>query len=295
MATINKAKEAASAEITDESVPMTFIRVLGSPYLRVTALRCIASIIKNFFFLQHRAAFLPGLIPVSQADNPLDSKIPFTPGKVGIYLDFIAFWVRSLGFLLRHCGRRALEPTRNFLETMGGLYAYAAEVYGCCLSTTKRPFYISHPRFLIIHAVDPHLMCIPSLHVMIVIRSYTMFAEIIKLLGEEERFRAQAEELRRGALAITEAVLYVKQHSVNCIPAAMYAMTRWDPRLFPPGEAESFIGGLFAESKIAAEGQEIRGYIISLYRRFLEEEAPDWKEPLLNFLKALPQTPFRDR
>jgi len=97
-------------------------------------------------------------------------------------------------------------------------------------------------------------------------------------------------------LAITEAVLYVKQHSVNCISAAMYAMTRFDMRLFPPAEAEHFVSCLFAatgsestpkgelDGKIAAE---IRGHILSLYHDFLAggETGDDWKKPLLDFLK----------
>ena len=281
--------------IANESAPMTFIRVLGKPYLRTTALRCIASIFRYFFFLQYKAAFLPGRIPVSRADHPLDKQIPFMPGKVNVYLDFVAFWVRSLGFIIRNCGRRAFPPVRIFLETMGALYAYAAEVYGKNMSTTNRPFYIARPRFLLIHAVDPHLMCIPSLHVMVVIRTYTFFQKMIETLGEDKRFASQAEELRRGALAITEAVLYVKQHSVNCIPAAMYAMTSFDPTLFPPEEAESFAACLFSETKDPAgeDADKIRSHILSLYRSFAEQgkaavsNGGDWKKPLLDFLGSL--------
>jgi len=295
------AEQTTVERIADESVPLTFIRILGKPYLRTTALRCVASIIRHFFFLQYRAALLPGRIPVSKVDHPLDGKIPFLPGEVNTYLDFVAFWVRTLGFLLRHCGAGILEQVRNFLETMGELYAWAAEVYGKNLSTTERPFYIGRPRFLLIHAMDPHLMCIPSLHVMVVIRTYTLFRKIVNSMGEGERFAVQAEELRKGALAITEAVLYIKQHSVNCISAAMYAMTRFDPVLFPPDEAERFAYGIFADMKIPgkADGgeirrefcgearREIRGYILSLYRRFLSEgeSCDDWTEPLLSFLK----------
>jgi len=283
--------------IANESAPMTFIRVLGKPYLRTAALRCIASIFRYFFFLQFKAAFLPGRIPVSRADHPLDKQIPFLPGKVNIYLDFVSFWVRSLGFIIRNCGRRAFPQVRSFLETMGALYAYAAEVYSKNMSTTDRPFYIARPRFLLIHAVDPHLMCIPSLHVMIVIRSYTFFRKMIAALGEAESFAPQAEELRQGALAITEAVLYVKQHSVNCIPAAMYAMTSFDPLLFPPEEAESFTGCLFAGTKTPSgeDADKIRSHILSLYRSFVEQgkaahgSGGDWKKPLLDFLKSLEQ------
>ena len=296
--TETKPHQEEAAAIREESVPLTCIRVLSKPYLRTTALLCTASIFRNFFFLQYRASFLPGLIPVSRADHPLDIKIPFLPGKVNTYLDFVAFWIRTVGYLLRTCGRRAQEPVRNFIETMGGLYEWAAIVYRKHLSTTDRPFYVKRLRFLLIHAVDPHLMCIPSLHVMIVIRTYTLFLDIIKALGEEARFAGQAEELRRGALGITEAVLYVKQHSVNCISAAMYAMTRFDPGLFPPGEAERFVAGIFSgpdeDGAVAGEdGDEIRKHILSLYYRFLSQgETPrgreDWTLPLLIFLKESP-------
>jgi len=287
------AGQTAIKRIADESVPLTFVRILGNPYLRITALRCVASIMRHFFFLQYRAALLPGRIPVSKVDHPLDEKIPFLPGKVNIYLDFVAFWVRTLGFLLKSCGRGALEPVRNFLETMGELYGRAAQVYGKNLSTTRRPFYIARPRFLLIHALDPHLMCIPSLHVMVVIRTYTLFVKMVKSIGEEERFAPQAEELRRGALAITDSVLYIKQHSINCISAAMYAMTRFDPGLFPPAEAERFADDIFNDAELPGKTdggeirREIREYIISLYRRFLSEgeSCDDWTEPLLNFLR----------
>ena len=299
-------KNRSDEELACESVPMAYVRILGSPYLRTTALFCIASILRNFFFKQYKAAFFPGRIPVSQVDHPLDAKIPFLPGKVGIYLDFVAFWVRSLGFLLRKFRRRALEPVRSFIEDMGKLYAFAAEVYGINLSTTKRPFYIGSPRFFVIHTVDPHLMCIPSLHVMVVVFAYTRFREMLKTLGEGENFAAQGEELYAGALAITEAILYIKQHSVNCIPAALYAMTCFDPALFPQEEAERFVSLIFAEVKSPAKEdcEEIRDRIISLYRRFLSEggegqagenpgelnpdannSGPDWKDPILNFLK----------
>jgi len=283
------AEQTGPNKIAEESVPLTVFRILSSPYLRITGLQCTASAFRNFFFLQYRAAFSPGLIPVTRVDHPLDLKIPFLPGKVDVYLDFIAFWVRTLGFLLRQCGRKALEPVRNFIESIGQVYAFAAEVYRINLSTTDRPFYIKRLRFLLIHAVDPHLMCIPSLHVMIVIRTYTLFKETIKALGNEKQFTAQAEELRRGALAITDAVLYVKQHSVNCISAAMYAMSRFDPRLFPPAEAERFASDLFSEgnSLTKEDANEIREYIIALYRRFLAEgeKCDDWKKPLLDFLR----------
>ena len=281
----------APAKIAAESVPMSFIRVLGSPYLRTTALRCIAAIFRHFFLAQYRAAFLPGLIPVSRADHPLDVRIPFWPGKVTIYLDFVAFWIRCLGFILRVHGRRGLEPARHFIETMGQVYGQAAEVYQKHLSTTDRPFYIAHPRFLPIHGLDPHLMCIPSLHVMVVIRTYTAFRKIFETLAREDT-APLSEELYWGAIAITEAVLYIKQHSVNCLPAAMYSMTSFDPGLFPPEEVERFTADLFINENVPGkeDAEEIRQHILFLYRRFLAEgkTAENWTKPLLDFLKELP-------
>jgi hypothetical protein len=128
---------------------------------------------------------------------------------------------------------------------------------------------------------------------MVVVRTYTIFAEMLNIIGEEKCFAPQIEELRLGALAITEAVLYIKQHSVNCIPAAMYAMTIYDPKLFPPDEAERFVSDLFKDAKKMdqANSNEIREYILFLYHRFItqKETGGEWTEPLLDFLKEYPQ------
>jgi hypothetical protein len=264
---------------------------------------CIRTILDKFFFLQHRAAFLPGRIPVSRVDHPLDEKIPFTPSWITVYLDFIGFWLRIISFLLRVYGRKGFGQTKEFIRSIKNLYCFAVEVYEKNFSTTKRPFYIRRPRFFLIHLTDPHLMCIPSLHVMIVICVYTEFRRIIGEMGDEKRFAHRSEELRKGALAITEAVLYVKQHSVNCVAAAMYAMTCFDKDLFPEEEALRFASGLFLQPgengsdhparpknglKVTVEDSvQIKKYIIDLYRRFLSErdETRPWGEPLLNFLR----------
>ena len=284
------AKEIYDDILEKESLPLTFLRILCKRELRKKAIFCIASIFKNFFFKQSHAAFFKGNIPVTSVDHIMDKKIPFIPGRVNIYLDFVAFWVRSLGFLLRRFGSRAQESVGDFIDSMGELYSYAAEVYGENLSTTERPFHISTPRFLLIHLVDPHLMCVPSLHVMVVIFTYIRFREIIRDLGEENSCLKQAEELYIGALKITEAILYIKQHSVNCIPAALYAMSRFFPSSFSDNEAEKFISGIFIDSKkpVKEDREEIHKHILNLYNRFVSEgkiDKEDWKKPILNFLK----------
>jgi hypothetical protein len=301
-----------TASVYDESPAYVFIKTLSVDSMRPTAIRCISSIFYHFFFCQYRSAWLPGRVPVSNVDHPLDSKVPFVPAWVTIYLDFVPFWMRMLTFLLRRYGRRAYDSVRGFMESMGKLYTFAAEVYQKNLSTTVRPFYIARPRFFLIHLADPHLMCIPSLHVMAVIRTYTQFAAILRSLNEAENAAAYIAEIKQGALAITQAILFVKQHSVNCIAAAMYAMTRFDETLFPPEEAEAFAALLFSDPpSVSPENPvknnavhpsaaprtklppsdiaEIKAHIISLYRRFLaegkEEPARSWTAPLLRFLQ----------
>jgi hypothetical protein len=216
-----------------------------------------------------------------------------------------------LSFLLYTSKRRAYNATREFIVSMGRLYSFAAQAYQKNLSTTRRPFYIARPRFFVIHLLDPHLMCVPSLHVMVVIWTYKKFAAILQSFNDAERCSVQIEEMKQGALAITHAILFVKQHSVNCIAAALYAMTCFDKELFRPQEAEDFINLLFGEVPTAQTGQAkykfcpwtapktkipdndviiIKSHITGLFRRFLEEgkTAQKWEEPLLNFMRQHP-------
>jgi len=306
-----------SDSVYDETPIYASVKTLTVSSMRPAAIRCIISIFYNFFFRQYRAAWQPGRVPVSRVDHPLDLKIPFIPSWITIYLDFIAFWVRMLSFLLRTYRRGAYTAVSEFLTAIGKLYHFAAETYQKNFSTTNRPFYIARPRFFLIHLVDPHLMCIPSLHVMVVILTYTRFAAILRSLGETEQCSAHSEEMKQGALAITRAILFVKQHSVNCVAAGLYAMTCFDGKLFPPEEAEAFTARLFDEpppvpssaadrhpqnyrtrpwaapkTKIStADAAEIKTHIINLYRRFLAEgkTARHWTEPLLRFLQQSPK------
>ncbi|MFP3042459.1 hypothetical protein LQZ19_11650 [Treponema primitia] len=278
----------------EPSTAASMLKILMSPILRGPGIKCIRSIFLNFFFLQYKAVLFPGRIPVTSVDHPLDERIPFTPRWVNIYLDFVAFWIRILGFLLKHYGRRALNPVKDFLNSMNRLYQFSAEVYSKNMSTTRRPYYIARPRFFLIHLTDPHLMCIPSLHVMVMILSYTRFREILRSFGDEEALAGRIDEINSGAALITEAILYVKQHSVNCVAAAMYAMSRFDPAMFPPEEAEIFVSRLFTPlaTKLPGlapeDGVIIRDHIITLYRRFMadsRDSGEPWEAPLIRFLE----------
>ena len=312
--TIKSRKMNDNRSVYSESVAYAFFKTFLVPCLRPAFFNCIYSIFKSFFFRQFRAAMLPGRVPVSRVDHHLDAKIPFVPSWVTIYLDFTTFWIRILSFMLRRWKRDSYAVVKDFIHSIIRLYLFASQVYTKNFSTTNRPFYIARPRFFLIHLVDPHLMCVPSLHVMVVINTYTKFAAIVRSMGEEEKLNRQTAEIKNGALAITQAILFVKQHSVNCIAASLYAMTCFDPEAFPLQEAEAFTSLLFTETaqdnelklpancrvhpsaapgtRLPQEVQaEIKAHILNLYRRFLYEkpQAKIWNEPLLNFMRSLPQ------
>jgi hypothetical protein len=278
------------------------LRLAFRPLWRAAYLGMIASILRNFFYPQFRAVLFPGRVRVTRVDHPLDARIPFRPAHIGIYLDFAPFWIRTQAFLSHAFGRRADPHIARFIRDIGRLYRFAADVYRRNLSTTPRPRYLRHPGFWPLRLFDPHLMCVPSLHIMVVILTYTRLRLTLRELGAEAEYASGLDEVRRRALAISESVLYVKQHSVNCVAAALYAMTRFDPALFPEAEALAFAERLFAdaaptgERPPVAEGDRaaVRDYIIGLYRRFAGEgrdSGTAWEEPLLNFLAALPAAP----
>ena len=94
--------------------------------------------------------------------------------------------------------------------------------------------------------------------------------------------------LYAGAVNIAETVLYVKQHSVNCIPAALYMTAKLFPGLFTDGDALGFLDSMFkAQTDIQpGDRQEIIQYMKGLFVQFQQESAAcqDWKEPVKKWL-----------
>ncbi|GHV81258.1 hypothetical protein AGMMS49944_30490 [Spirochaetia bacterium] len=132
-----KGKQPQVVTLKEHSTAVSLLMVFAYPVLRGPGVRCIASVFRNFFFLQNRASLLPGRIPVSQVDHPLDAAIPFHPRWVNIYHDFSPFWIRILGFLLSRYRRRAIQPAKDFINAMNRIYCFAAEVYSKNMSTTR--------------------------------------------------------------------------------------------------------------------------------------------------------------
>jgi hypothetical protein len=201
-------------------------------------------------------------------------------------MDFSGFWIRELAAVLR---KEGVAAAHAFIIDIIEVYHRAATVYKQNMSTTSRPRYLKNPHFVTIHLLDPHLMCIPSLHVMLMIYMYTKSTD-------EREYREKSTEssaIREHALRITDSVLFIKQHSVNCVSAAMYAMTCMLGEKFSPEIAEEFAGRIFTLSHDASVPRvdEIRAYIKSLYHQFLDGyDEKQWEKPLLDFLQRIPYT-----
>lgn len=226
---------------------------------------------------------------IIHVDHPLDDKVPFIPEKVDTYLDFVAFFIRPLRMLQKRCGKNGVVRTGEFAELVGETYKKAAEFYNIFLTTTHRPQKVKYKGFALIHAFDPHYLCVPSLHIAIVILTYTYHRKTLKDEGfspAEQEF--YSKELYDGALAIAETVLYIKQHSVNCIPAAVYMMTELIPNLFTVTDGVNFIADLFVKSPEVTDedGAKIREYIQDRFERLLLERryCEHWTEPLSRWL-----------
>jgi len=294
-------------KITFPSIARTLAAVLIHPGLFFRGLHCIAVILSKFFFFQYKAALFPRKIPVTRVDHTLDELIPFIPGFVPIYLDFIPFWIRVAGFLCIH-GRKkgGVKMAGEFISSITSLYTFAFQIYRRNLSTTNRPRYTKSFRFKVIHTFDPHLMCIPSLHIMIVIHTYTAFRYYAQKLEEEALLKDLEKEIYNGAIAITEAILYIKQHSINCVAASLYTMRCFDSLLFSAWDAVTFVKDLFnldpselpagyvpyykGPLVVSKDIPKFKGHIMSLYLSFMNARTGHWMAPLLAFLDSMPKT-----
>jgi hypothetical protein len=259
-------------------------------------LRYAAVVIRDFFFLQFSVKWGWRRIPVVSVDHPLDELVPFRPELADLYLDFINFWIRGLSMCLTTLGtKRALAHVARFFRHLTVAYKEASRMYRFRMSTTLRPPCDAF-RIRQIRGADPHLLCVPSLHVAIVILTFAFYRDLfrqeaptLQAAGVPPRDLARYErELRLGAVSIIETVLYVKQHSVNCIPAALYMLCRVFPDLVTIADAVSVINSLFTDAPAIPDPSEITAYINFQFERLLLEGyySDDWTDPVKRWILA---------
>lgn len=283
----------------DFSAVSPYFNLLGRAGTFFPAWHFILSVLHNFFFLQQKQVLHLTHRPVINVETSLDDKIPFMPNKVSTYLGFIPFFVKPFAMMIKRIGYRKAAPyIRKNLRVLTKTYQSAASIYRFSMTTTSRPNYKEDAAFKTIHAADPHLLCVPSLHVSICAVTYAWYSDFFKnapkgIFSEEEALR-RSEEIKKQALSITESVLFVKQHSVNCIPTALYMITAvFGSDFFSAKDAVNFINELFKTSKEIddATKQEITDYFTALFtalyeRTLLENNSnPRWQDSIENWLR----------
>jgi hypothetical protein len=245
----------------------------------------------DFFYLQWSVKLGLKKIPVISVDHALDSKVPFRPELALVYLDFVAFWVRPMSLLIKNLERKkSIFYCAQFLTLVTASYKEAARMYRFRMSTTVRP--ATRDKVINrIRKVDPHYLCVPSLHIAVVALTFSFYRYVFK--NESSRFDAETivahnKALFQGAVEIAETVLYVKQHSVNCIPAALYMTYNLSPHLFSVQDAVDFIDSLFCESEdiLYSDKSEINHHIQYMLERLLLEGCyeSDWTSPVKRWI-----------
>lgn len=277
--------------LKDYSVAKAVWHVILTPRLCLTMVNFIVIVLKDFFIIQFARKFGFSKIPIAKVDNELDEKIPFTPSKIGTYLDFTAFWIRPMTMMIEKLGRKkANKYIEDYIKKITLTYHSAGRVYRMCMSTTARPKYYKMFYFRVIHFFDPHYLCVPSLHISVVSLVWSFYREAFKEMPEltKQEKDLYINEIYTGATKIAETVLYIKQHSVNCIPAALYMMTFLMRPYFTAEDGILFLRDMFVNTNISEETQkELKDYMYFIFERFLLVGITDdnWIAPIRTWLK----------
>ena len=268
----------------------TWIVSLGHPKVIGASISYLRAVALDFFLLQFLRKFKFTKTPIVHVDNPLDKKIPFNPRCIADYLGFVNYWIRPLALLIRTLGvKKAVPHLERFYVNLKNAYKSAAKIYKFRLSTTDRPHYKRRIYFAGVHLLDPHYLCVPSLHITIV----CLASAFLKNVFDQEDYAQQEKnawnkELYEGAVRIAETVLYVKQHSVNCVSAALYMTSKVYPDLFSQKDALDFLDAMFKTRKDipAADRDQVVQYMKDLFLQFCKESesCSDWAEPVKNWL-----------
>jgi hypothetical protein len=268
--------------------------VLVRPSLGAAALRLALEALRSFFLPQFENAIFRCRAVVS-VDHPLDERIPLDPSRIGKYLEFVKLWIGSMYYLLRRSEGRDIGAFVDYVDAIRDLYADAGSVYRRVHTTTDRPSGNYAPGFALIHAADPHLNCIPSLHILIVVSNWKIALATADRIGQGRELGPWLDRLRGEAVAITESVLFVKQHSLNCVGVSLYYLRRRYPCLCAD-EVEAFVRDLFATAAgrgpLSAETvRDLRQAILDVYRRldaaYIARAEAGWRAPILEFIRDL--------
>lgn len=251
----------------------------------------------RLFFLPQYAAALFKHRRVRSVDHPVDSSIPFLHETAPLYLSFIALWMNVVFHTERAYGKRSHAQLAGFLRYVQNLYRDASKVYLHTHTTTKRPARSPNLQCALIRVMDPHLNCIPSLHVTIVLGAWDKAKSVYKALGidGQSRTRAFLDGLYDHAHRITESTMLMKQHSVNCVGASLWYLSRTAPGLdaaFCLGVADGLFTRLGKGIEAApAARKRAKQVFMQLDTWAAETKLPQgqWLGPIMRFVESYPQ------
>lgn len=246
----------------------------------------MGTILTTFFLPQLQGRLKIKKRKVVNVDHELDNLIPFSVNYIGVYLSFTPIWIKSIYFLYLEFGNKSLPLIAAFINSIGQLYKSSFSVTNNCQSTTTRPRSGRNIQLKLMHLVDPHLHCIPSLHVMIVCFNHLRISTMIsKLAGGISGYEKELVYLKDQAVQITNSVLFMKQHSVNCISAGLFALLD-ECSEFSDEYALNIIEGIRSiNTDSITRIKEITSYISDLYIEFRKSsDLESNKEVLIDFL-----------
>ncbi|MCQ2240396.1 hypothetical protein [Treponema sp.] len=250
----------------------------------------LGTVIWKFFLLQYLQKIHLRRIEITSVDHELDTTVPFREDYAGIYLDFINYWIRPLSMMFKKFGHmKGLKLCAEWFRRISLAYNEAYKVYSKNLTTTRRP----SPKTKAVRNIqkaDPHYCCVPSLHIAVIVLTISFYRMLLARedFTEDERKNFN-EEIYSHGVEIAESVLYMKQHSVNCIPAALYMVTKIAPDIMTVEIAEELIKDLFAKAEDVTEEnkEKIKAHIQKFYHELLSESElfGHWSVPVLNWIK----------
>ena len=278
--------------IENTSVTGAVITFLSIKETRKPGISLIKTILSKFFLPQFLSKLGIRKRKVVNVDHELDRKIPFSPDYLSIYMEFSPLWIKSIYFLYKEFRAEALPFIAEFIRDLENLYRKGFEVYNYCQSTTSRPGAGINIPLKIMQLADSHLHCVPSLHVMVVCFNHLRINAIIKKLAENPgKYKEELDYAGNQAVLITNSILYMKQHSVNCIPAGLFALAHNCPE-FSNEYALSLVKGIGQLNAERIDGiNDITAYILDLYNHFREVSGSHHSEAevLVNFLENYKQ------
>lgn len=260
---------------------------------RKPSLKFFGTLATKFFIPQHQRRLRVKKRQIVNVDHELDKLIPFSANYLKIYMSFSPLWIKSIYFIYREFGNKSLPLIAEYINSIARLYQNGFDVSNNCQSTTTRPYSGRNIQLKLIHWADPHLHCVPSLHVMIVCFNHLRIGSIIKELTDgTKEYEKELDYLGEQAILITNSILYMKQHSINCIPAGLFALSAECPE-FTDKYAKNLITGLSKINNGSIERfDEITFYISGLYADFQElSKSGSNKEILINFLLKYEELP----